>query len=194
VHISAALTIDLGLLNEALDQPDIDVADTLTRLAADTKAAVSSFLGLAIRTLTDGEAVALTVFDDSVEPRDVATSLRIALPPGQLAHGDTAPMSLTLYARTPGAFVDLAADLRWMTHGAKRAFVLDDDVTPADSPTPRGLRALSTINQAIGVLIGRGDSPWEASRNLDVLAGGEGMDRLAAATSILDHLRRPGSS
>jgi hypothetical protein len=92
----------------------------------------------------------------------------------------------------PGAFVDLATDLSWLTgDGLNRGpggFVLDEDLTPHDPAAPSGLKALSIIEQAIGLLIGRGNTPEQALQHLDLLAADTRVDRLAAAGAILAEL------
>lgn len=47
---------------------------------------------------------------------------------------------------------------------------------------------MSVINQAIGVLIGRGHTPAQARRELDTQADRGGTDRHTAARFILDTL------
>ena len=59
---------------------------------------------------------------------------------------------------------------------------------PAASDTGTYLRTASVINQAIGVLIGRGYNPGQAHRELDTQADGAGTDRHSAAQFILDTL------
>lgn len=50
---------------------------------------------------------------------------------------------------------------------------------------------MSTINQALGVLIGRGSSPEEAERDLYARAASAGIEALGAATLILGALSPP---
>ena len=59
---------------------------------------------------------------------------------------------------------------------------------PAGPDAAAYLRAASVINQAIGVLIGRGYTPEEAHSNLDIQADGAGTDRHITAQFILDTL------
>lgn len=95
-------------------------------------------------------------------------------------------MALVLYAGSPGAFVDLAADLAWLTARPLSDFVLDQHLTiPAGSDTGTQLSAASVINQAIGVLIGIGYTPRQADLRLDSQAAHAGTDRYAAAQLIL---------
>jgi hypothetical protein len=67
--------------------------------------------------------------------------------------------------------------------------VLDRHLSgPARPDTGIYLRTPSVINQAIGVLIGRGYTPEQAHRELDTQADGGGTDRHTAAQFILDTL------
>ena len=73
--------------------------------------------------------------------------------------------AVTFYASRPGAFVDLAADIR-QRHNLDGQVVLDGHLHPLRHPiAPSGVTGLvefSVINRAIGVLIERtppGDRP-----------------------------------
>jgi hypothetical protein len=95
-------------------------------------------------------------------------------------------VALILYAGSPGAFVDLAADLAWLTARSLSDFILDQHLTPAAGSLQEGqLRAASAINQALGVLIGRGYTPQQAHGELDTQAAHAGTDRHTAACHIL---------
>jgi hypothetical protein len=50
------------------------------------------------------------------------------------------------------------------------------------------------IDQAVGVLIGRGDTPEQAYRHLDLLATNSGVERLTAAEAILAELDSPSAT
>uniref|UniRef100_UPI00389B1BE0 hypothetical protein n=1 Tax=Mycobacterium sp. HUMS_1102779 TaxID=3383487 RepID=UPI00389B1BE0 len=121
---------------------------------------------------------------------DVRTSLRLTLPGVGVGDGRAAPrVALTLYAGTPGAFVDLAADLAWLTGRLPSEFALDQHLSVPDGSDFRTyLRAASVVNQAIGVLIGRGYTPRQAHRELEIRAHGARADRHSAAQFILDTL------
>jgi hypothetical protein len=105
-------------------------------------------------------------------------------------------VALILYAATPGAFIDLAADLSWITGRTIADFRLDEHRTlPASYIDPTPLAAMSDIDQAIGVLIGRGSIPEHAERDLYARAVTAGTDLLGAASLILASLTElsPGS-
>lgn len=177
MKLSAVLAADLAMLTEALAEPGTDIEQTLHRLALDIAAVTTSFAGLTAAVDVGEVPTTITTLVDSVAPAEVVTSLRI--PVSDRAH-------LVLYASRAGAFVDLAADLGWLTGQPAGAFVLDADVP--------GLAALlavdgvgddRAIDQASGVLIAAGHTPEEADARLDELARQDGGSRVKAARLIL---------
>ena len=166
MDISAALAADLALLTQALDDSGIDLEAGLRAFTADVKVAVASFTGMTMTMAFDGHDVSFTVHDDAtIQP---ATSLLIPL--ATVTPTDPAS-TLLLYAATPGAFVDLAADLIYALRIEPTALVLDGHLDPrAGSGGITGLDEHSAINQAIGVLIGRGHTPESAQHELQRLA------------------------
>jgi hypothetical protein len=189
VDITAAVAADLTTLTDTLDDPDLDIADTLRQLATDTKRAVRSYLGLSVMITASGRQFTLTVLESGTEPEDIATSLRLPMPPSA-SDGSAASFAvLTLYAGHPGGFVDLAADLAWLTGRPLPEVVLDQHRTPPRAPdTPSGLATASLIDQAIGVLIAHGYTPERAHRKINAPTGRLGKDRRSTASDILDQL------
>jgi hypothetical protein len=185
MNITTGLATDLRRLTAALDEPGADIAQSLHKLAADTHAAVRSYLGLNMSVSRSDPLFTFAYLNDGVVAGDIATSLRLTLP----SIGDSwAPpaVALILYAGSPGAFVDLAADLAWLTARPLSDFVLDQHLTiAAGSDTGTQLSSASVINQAIGVLIGIGYTPQQADWRLDTQAAHAGIDRYAAARLIL---------
>ena len=185
MNITAGLATDLRRLTAALDEPGADIAQSLHKMAADTQAAVRTYLGLNVSVSRSDPLFTFTCLNDGVVAGDIATSLRLTLP----SIGDSwAPpaVALILYAGSPGAFVDLAADLAWLTARPLSDFVLDRHlIIPGGSDSGAQLSAASVINQAIGVLIGLGYTPQQADRRLDTQAAHAGTDRYAAAQLIL---------
>lgn len=120
MQITALLAADLGLLTAALYDPTTqlttDVAQTVLTFGTNVRAAVRSFAGLTVTISIVARAggaepvvLRFTLLDDHVDSSDVKTSLRLPGPtdgtdPGQLS------VQVVLYAVTPGAFVDMAAD------------------------------------------------------------------------------------
>jgi hypothetical protein len=186
MKIGAALAADLGMLTVALDEPDADVLRSLHQLGVDAQAAVPTYLGLSV-TVDGSPPFTFTTLEDSAAD-DVRTTLRLTLP----AVGDgraSSSVALILYAGTPGTFVDLTADLAWLTGRPPSDFALDQHLSvPDGSDSATYLRAASIFNQAVGVLIGRGYTPKAAHSKLNMPADGEGTDRHTAAQFILDTL------
>jgi len=187
MEIGAALAADLGILTAALDEPGADVLHSLQQLGVDAQAAVPSYLGLSVTVDGSIPPFTFTTLEDGAA-KNIRTSLRLTLP--GIGDGRAAPLvALILYAGTPGTFVDLAADLAWLTGRPPSDFALDQHLSlPAGSGTGTYLRTASVIDQAIGVLIGRGYTPEQAHRELDTQADDAGIDRHTAAQFILDTL------
>jgi hypothetical protein len=187
MKIGAALAADLGILTAALDEPDADVLDSLHQLGVNAQAAVTTYLGLRVTVDDVDPPFTFTTLEDGAAA-DVRTSLRLTLP--GVGNGCASPaIALILYAGSPGTFVDLTADLAWLTGRPLSDFVLDQHLSVlAGSDTATYLRTSSVINQAIGVLIGRGYTPVRAHRELDFQADRAGADRHTTAQCILDAL------
>jgi hypothetical protein len=187
MKISAALAADLGILTAALDEPGAGVLHSLHRLGVGAQAAVPTFLGLNVTVDGSDPPFTFTIFEGGAADR-VRTSLRLTLP-GVGAGWASPSVALILYARTPGTFVDLAADLAWLTGRPPSDFALDQHLSvPAGSDAVTHVRTTSVINQAIGILIGRGYTPRQAHSKLDTQADGARTDRYSAAQFILDAL------
>lgn len=182
MDISAALAAHLAVLTQALDIPDIDLEHGLQALTVDVKLAVASYTGMTMTIALDGHDVTFTVRDGP--PSQVAaTSLLIPL--AALPTTDTAS-TLLLYAATPGAFVDLAADLSYALRVDPPNLVLDGHLpAPAASSGMTGLDTHFAIDQAIGVLIDRGHTPETARDEVHRLAGLDHGDLRAAADQII---------
>lgn len=176
MNIAAALAADLGVLTAALDGPDGDVADDLRKLTADATIAIPTFLGLSVTVRGSDPPFKFVTLVEGVGAGDIRTSLRLAL----------AGVVILLYARSPGTFVDLAADLAWLTARPLSDFALDQHLP---GPTERGpatnLLEVSVINQAIGALIGRGYTPVQAERYLTAEGAAAGISRHAVGMRIL---------
>jgi hypothetical protein len=186
VDLSAALAADLSLLSAAIQQSDGGLEPVLQSLAKQIRAAVESYAGLTITIAAEGHRISFTTSEPGAT---AATSLSIPL---TAVAGSEAGSSLVLYATTPGAFVDLAADLAWVLEIKPSALALDQHVTvPPPSQGVTGLRELATINRAIGALIELGHTPESARAQLRRHADLDSGDMPAAAQRILDGLRRP---
>jgi hypothetical protein len=187
VKISAALAADLALLTDALDDPAADIEQTVHRLAADVGSAVHSYVGLTVATMGSEPAMTFTVLADCTDVADVRASVMVPLPQSGGAAGDPG-VQLILYATSPGAFVDLAADIAWLVGCKLSDIELDRHLIVADPDGAGDVTADASVNQALGVLCGRGMTLREAERELDRRAVAGGTNRRAAAARVLANL------
>jgi hypothetical protein len=175
VEIPAALAAQLTVLDDALDGPAADLEVRLRALAAALAVAVPSLIAISVTTPVAGEEVTLHLAVPGGP--QVAASLVLPLPAGT---------SLALYAATPGALADLAADLTRALGLPRGSAVLDGDLSAPVVPSGvAGLADLSVINRAIGVLIDRGHPASTARAELRRRAAGAGESLLAAAQRLV---------
>lgn len=185
MEIDAALAADLGILTAALNEPGSDVADSLRQLTADAAAALPTFLGLSVTVDGSAPPFTFTTFVKGAGTGDVRTSLRLALP-GVGDVGLLPALVVVLYAGLPGAFVDLAADVAWLTAWPFSDIVLDQHLpAPAERGAATSLFEVSVINQAIGALIGQGYTLEQAEHHLTAEAADAGTSRHAVGLRIL---------
>lgn len=192
---SAPLADALTSLTLALDEPGADLADSVAEFAIASRLAVSSYAGMSVYASVNGHELGFTTFDDHVAAHDIATSLRLVLNPSIYPASDAdevdgfPSIALILYATTPGAFVDLSADLAWLLASRAHDIALDQDLTPPDlPPIDVALAETSSIDQATGVLIGRGHTPDHARQHLATLSSNSGNSLAAEAEHLLDSL------
>ena len=189
MEITAAVAADLDSLSEALDEGDGDITDALRRLAADVSLAVRSYMGLTVMAGNGSFHLTFTAMEPFAYPSDVAGSLRMPLADGT-AEDASVRLVVILYASRPGAFIDLAADLCWLTGRPLTDLAIDQHLNlPAEPDFHDGLRDWSLVNQAIGVLIGRGYTPEQAELELDTRATIGDHTRAEAAKIILAGVR-----
>lgn len=204
MEITATQAADLTPLTAALHDPAADpatdIADTVLVLAADARLAVRSFLGLTVTVTIAGHAggaadpvvLRLTLLDEDLDPSDIATSLRLPGPTDGAGPGPPG-IAVVLYAATPGAFVDMAADLSFLTGREFAAADLDQHRGLAAEADITGVLQVETaVHEAIGVLIARGRTREQAYAELDGLADAAHTHRAAEASRILTALTRVG--
>jgi hypothetical protein len=161
-HIGDLLS-DLAVPDAVTGEP-VELQDSLTALTASLRHAVPSYRGLALTLVIDEQPVSVTSAERA-DTSDIATSLRFSLAWVPLLGRDS---QITFYASVPGSFVDLAADLA-VALGSK-GLRLDEDIPLALVSDLTGVVRLSTINEAVGVLIGHGHTPDSAQRELRHIA------------------------
>jgi hypothetical protein len=187
VKFTASLAVELAALSAALDEPGSDIGRGLRQLSVAAATAVPSYLGLSVVVTHSDPAFTITLLEDGGAGGDIGASIRLTW--SNVADGDVAVVAFILYARAPGAFVDLAADVAWLTGGTPTELVLDAHLgIPAEPDTAAHIEAASLINQAIGVLIGRGFTPEQAHLEVDALTARSGVGRVTAAHLILARL------
>jgi hypothetical protein len=184
--LSSALAAELAALSGALQEPDGGLEVRLGLLADDLKVAVSSYLGLTVTIALDGHEISFSLTEQAGQAK---TSLCIPLP--HIA-GSEPGSSLVLYASTPGAFVDLAADLTWSLGLDPVAILLDAHLAvPKPSDVVSGLHEQGIVNQALGVLIERGHTIESARTELRRQAEEYEVGVPVRAQRILDDLPKP---
>ncbi len=204
--ITAAIAADLKSLTATLFDPTgdttTDIEQTILGFVDTARLAVSSFVGLTITittrtgtgtgTGTSAEHVLLRV--TLLEPDDpgrVATSLLLPGPPE--ATSDQPRVQIVLYATTPGAFVDMAADLAFLTGNPTVDTDLDHHQHLARQPDITGpIHNESVINEAVGVLIADGHTLEQAHTYLDALAGAAHTNKATEASALLAALTPGG--
>ena len=178
---------------------DDTLYDALATLVAHLTTTIESYCGLHV-TVADHEwPVTITAFTQDAAPP--VTSLRLPLRlVSMLRSGGS---RIVFYAARPGALVDLAADLGHVlgvptttsARGGETAALdrgdtaevrLDGDLPPVSLASGiAGLEELSTINRAIGVLIGRGHELEGAREILRRGAAASGTDTHQYASRLL---------
>lgn len=183
MEISGALDQQLAELLVALGNPSHDLLTVLTALARNVSTAVPSFFGLTICTPTlAGDVILSTLTDASPAAQ---ASMLIPLDPSAGAGG-----TMVLFATTAGAFLDLGADAEFVRGGTDGVLV-DRNLDPATAASGGGAVSvveLSQINQAIGVLVDRGQPPDQAWDELRSKAGAAGRSLLQEAVQLLGPL------
>ncbi|MGB3185785.1 MAG: hypothetical protein WBB15_08005 [Ornithinimicrobium sp.] len=175
------------LLSAALTPGSPGLSSHLEALADALVVAVPSFLGFNVHTddVSFSWGPGLPVRPG--EPIHAASTLRWVI-----TQATPEPIELVLFAGLPGAWVDLSADLVWLTRCPPQRLILDQDLTATVPIVSADLVNTSAVNQAIGALVALGYSSPEAAVELDAKARADGTDRVTAAATLLDDLpRRP---
>ncbi|WP_035792079.1 ANTAR domain-containing protein [Kitasatospora mediocidica] len=194
MDISGSLAAELKTLTDALGRPSTDLTDSVRKLADGLRFAVPSWLGLTLTLVLNGLPLALTVLDDGMTPRRIATSAAMPLTP---VHGAEHGSSIVFYAGTSGAFVDFAADAAYALGLELDDVALDQHLTPASRTSGvTGLADIAGLNQAIGILVDHGHTPDEAQAELRRLAR-HARTSLSATAQLVIHSAsqhsRPGA-
>lgn len=196
MDVSAALTTLIRDLSGHIEPGSQQTTEAVGALADTLTQAVSSYLGLQLVLMDHGHPVVLTSFDPTAQPDQVAASMRVPLSVLGVRGADP-HSAVTFYARTPGAFVDLAADFRHALeprtvvvgreHGSPRTGItVDGPFLPTTVESGLvGAVDLSTIHRAMGLLIGEGHHPDHAYAELIGRAVAAGSTVLACAAQLV---------
>lgn len=190
VRLTDGLVSDVQDLVEQLDLDPEFILAPLQAIRDHLSLAVSSFAGLR---LSVGPAHHPIVFSDfASEAAAVAVRSSMTVPLASLASVPT-DGEITFYAGHPGAFVDLAADLRFALNLSDETLALDRRPTPTGPfNAVTGLVERSAINRAEGILIDRGQTAAAALEDLYRRAAVIGSSLTEAAESVLAELADPG--
>lgn len=131
--------------------------------------------------LIDAQPVMITSMAADADTGPIGSSLTLPLN----LTDDLAPGSrLVLFARTPGAFVDLAADLSYALSARAGQIVLDAQLHYPPSGIV-GVEQLSIVNRAVGLLVGRGHSVTGAQEQLERSAVRSGLEVFQVAAYLV---------
>lgn len=197
--ISPRAVAFLAGLTEAFDDPDVDFRRTLTRFADQVRLAVPSSLGVSVTMTTARMPTTVDVMDDVISPDGIRSSLMIpaaAAATALIGRGSSPSVGdqdiiLILYAGVPGALIDLAADLGWLTGLDGADFALDQHLMGPQPAGPSTTDLDSLVNQAIGVLLGQGETPEQAGMIINEQAVAGGITTSVVAAAILAKLSDP---
>lgn len=181
MQLTASLARQLQRLGGTHDSNDL-LLTGLHRLSVDLAVAVPSLLSVSLVLTRRGVQIPFTVLADNAAAAAVHASAALALPPALEDH-------LLLQAGTRGAFLLLLDELEAVP-STGLALVLDQHLHSATTPTDRSLAAaladVTSIDQAVGVLLERGLLPAAALTELRRRAGMSGSSSLSdASRSIL---------
>ena len=190
VDLTDGLLSDLRHLVDGLDADPSVVLAPLEALRGQLRQTVTSFTGLRLTIGPEHHPVVLSDFVSTRAGLDVRSSLTVPLSSFAMMATDG---EITFFAGLAGAFVDLAADLRFALGLSEDALDLDQQLTPLGPfNAVSGLVERSTINRAVGVLIDRGQTPEAALTDLRRRAVATEASLVAAAGDVLASARRPG--
>ena len=179
------LACALATLGAGLEDITDDLGHRFDQFRSVIRAAVPSYCGLSMTVVTGGIPVTINApdhhSDDDGSNVAVASSVVIPLPGISVRTSG----ELVLFAAVPGAFIDLAADLAFVTSTELATFEVD---TRLDGRVARpvDVEGFSIIHQAVGYLIAAGSLPEQAHARIAELAQQGGHDLATAAGYIVN--------
>ncbi|MGK9269683.1 ANTAR domain-containing protein [Williamsia muralis] len=185
---NSQLIAALASLTAGLDDPSADLHERVAELVEALTESIDSLVSVALTVMVDHRpfSVAVPVRQGVVAVTSVSIPLR------RQSWPDT-ESRLVLLAGTPGAFVDLVADISFAMN-SDPAMIGVDTQLPAAVPSDddpgvdmqRDLEDRSAIDQALGVLLARGATMQAASTHLSQRAERDNISMADAARAVLD--------
>ncbi len=188
MDISPQVVATLTRLSRSLDGPETTLESAVEHLCAAVEAAIDSFCGLTVNAGTSPEVLEFTVRSEpSAGVRPAArSSLRIGS--SMLTH-EVPRLEIVLYASQERAFVDLAADVATLIEVSPYVIEVDRHVHNFSRPDALdGLTSPAWIDQAIGALLGAGQTRDRARATIQERADLDGGDLELAAKGVLEEL------
>jgi hypothetical protein len=179
------LTNALATLTEGLDDPSIDLHTLLSELVAGLTESVDSLVSVALTVVADDRTYSVTALTST----DAAAQTSVSIPL-RSQHGSAAEARMILLAATPGAFVDIAADIGFASELDPATIHMDTHLSPANDgdlviDLQQDLEDRSAIDQALGVLLERGTTMHAANLALVHRADRSGIALADAARAVL---------
>jgi hypothetical protein len=205
VDFPAAVLAHVQDLTASIGQDDRDLNDTLAALTTALRSTATSYCGFQLTIVENQWPVTLTAFTDG---HDVPVGTSLRLPLGLVSRMVDGESRVVFFASTPGAFIDLAADLSHAlgripvdgrsstannedhraTHvdGHRRVIELDADLPPISRMSGlTGLAELTRLNRAIGILVDQGHDIGQAHHVLRRDAAAAGVEPHIHAARLL---------
>jgi hypothetical protein len=185
VHRHDPADAHLRALAAAVGAP-VDVHAEVGYLLRLAVAAVPSCIGLSLVLHGPGPELTVSAMGSALHPQPVLASLAVRLPRPQPASADA---ELVLYAGAPRAFHAVVPSLLALLDRSHRRVSVDGHLAGPDLVAERAAAVRRTeqseVNQAIGVLLGRGLLPAVGHDELRRLAAVHGTSVLLAARAVL---------
>jgi hypothetical protein len=205
VDFPAAVLAHVQDLTASIGQDDRDLTDTLAALTTALRSTATSYCGFQLTIVENQWPVTLTAFTDG---HDVPVGTSLRLPLGLVSRMVDGESRVVFFASTPGAFIDLAADLSHAlgripvdgrsstannedhraTHvdGHRRVIELDADLPPISRMSGlTGLAEPTVLNRAIGILVDQGHDIGQAHHVLRRHAAAAGVEPPIYAARLL---------
>ncbi|MDV7133474.1 ANTAR domain-containing protein [Williamsia muralis] len=185
---NSQLVAALASLTAGLDDPTVDLHQRLAELVAALTESIDSLVSVALTVVVDHRP-----FSVAVPVRKGVEAITSVSIPLRRQSGPDTESRLVLLAGTPGAFVDLVADVSLAMNSDPATIDVDTQLPPAvpfeNDPgvaMQRDLEDRSAIDQALGVLLARGATMQAASTHLSQRAEGDNVSMADAARAVLD--------